>query len=403
MKKFKIIAALLLAVIVASFVLVGCTAKTYNIVIANDIVGGSITVENKTSAAGDIIKVAVSPQEGYRLALGGLTYSSKKFGVNHALGNTFAMLGEDTDVSAKFEKIPVIAAGETYAREGNKIYFGEYPQSIKAESVNIGAAVTGRAGYFMGDDGKMYLKKTGSAFNDNEAIVYSNGVTVGGSEQYFLVEPMTWTILNEKDGKATIMTDNLIDSKAFLDSKNTTDPYGPGDRYNTKPGEDKKVYANNYVNSDIRAFLTDTFYNAAFTDAQQEMMESVTNNNQDGVYEKNKYTEANNNTVDKIYLLDYNDLFDADNGFQTMDDYRQKKIDPMKTSFTTDFARASGAFTQTADTEYGGMGYWWTRSAGKESYQTTVLTSSRGYVNTQGINTYKDSVGVRPVITITLK
>ncbi len=410
MKKFKIISVLLLVVLVASFILVGCTTKTYKI----DVVQGehgTIAVDNANVASDEVVTVTVTPDKDYRLVLGGLAYTSDKFGTSYPVGNTFIMLPQDTVLTAKFEKIPVIENGKSYARvdengnasaTGKTIYFGEYPQSIKADAVTITGEIAGKAGYYNGSDGMVYLKKTGTGFNEN--VVYSNGSKINEVETYFLVVPMTWTVLSEKDGAATILSNSLLDSQAFLEKENTTDPHGPGNRYNTKiDGKDSKVYANNYEQSDIREFLNGDFYTSAFSDAQKALVNNVTNINNDGGVFDNKYSKANGNTEDKVYLLTYDDLFNAELGFQTFDDYKQKKVDPLKSAFTTDFARANGAFTDTLKPKNGGKGYWSTRSTGELSYMMTTITSAAGYVNNHGINTSNANVGVRPVITITLK
>lgn len=422
MKKLKIISILLLVVIMSTFVLVGCSTKTNKITIADDIINGTITVDNTTPESGDLITITVTPADNYRIALGGITYTAEKYGVNYPVGNTFKAFDQDTVVSATFEKIPEIEAGDDYARvnakgepdaEGEIIYFGEYPQSIMAESVTINSAPADTDGYYKGSDGNRYMKKAGTRFNEN--IVYSNGTALNDPnsddvkvDHYFLVMPMTWTVLNEKDGKATIMSDDLIDSKAFLDSKNNNDPYGPFDKFNIKESaggvDNKDVYANNYEHSDIRSFLNGGFYESAFTSAQQAIMTSVSNENNTGVFEDNRYSKANGATEDKIYLLTYDDLFNADLGFYTHEDYKDKEIglDPLKTAITTDFARANGAFTQTIQSSFGGAGYWWTRSSGKHSDSVTVLMGADAYVSSQGINSYNENVGVRPVITIKL-
>ena len=414
MKKLKIMSILLLVVIMATFVLVGCSTNTTKVSIAEGITNGTITVDSATPEVGTDVTITVTPDAGYRIAPGGITYTADKYGVNYPVGNTFVSVDQDTVVNATFEKIPVIKDGETYARvnaagepdaEGETIYFGEYPQSIMASTVTITSATADADGYYMGSDGNRYLKKTGTAFNEN--VVYSNGAAIEAEvDQYFLVLPMTWTVLNESDGNATIMSNDLIDSKAFLDADNTNDPYGIGKMYNIKESaggvDSKEFYANNYTHSDIREFLNGGFYTSAFSPAHQAIMTDVTNVNTDGVYEDNKYSEANATTTDKIYLLSYDDLYDADMSFYTHEDYKDSKkgLDPMKTAFTTDFARSNGAFTNT--TSFGGAGYWWTRSTGNRSDGITVMTSANTYVNTQGLQTYNDNVGVRPVITIKL-
>lgn len=48
-----------------------------------------------------------------------------------------------------------------YVREGDYIYFGEYPQTIKEDNVVISTEQDSR-GYFLGSDGAYYAKVVAS-------------------------------------------------------------------------------------------------------------------------------------------------------------------------------------------------------------------------------------------------
>ena len=140
-----------------------------------------------------------------------------------------------------------------YVREGNYIYFGEYPQSIKASSVTITSTVDSR-GYFLGSDNAYYAKVVASPF-DSAYKFSSNQTVTSGTEYYFKVEPIKWRIISENSGRAVLLCESIIDSSCY-DSTN-----------------------NNYKDSDIRAWLNGTFYTKAFGALEAALIQTVTVDN----------------------------------------------------------------------------------------------------------------------------
>jgi uncharacterized repeat protein (TIGR02543 family) len=76
-----------------------------------------------------------------------------------------------------------------YYRDGDYIYLGEYPQTLKSDDVTITKTIDER-GYYLGSDGFYYAKY---------------------STYYFKVEPIRWRILTEQDGKAFLFCDIIIE------------------------------------------------------------------------------------------------------------------------------------------------------------------------------------------------
>ena len=66
--------------------------------------------------------------------------------------------------------------------DGKYLYFGEYPQTLKSDTVNIVTTTPDRQGYFMGDDGERYYL---------------------WNRDYFKVEPLKWRILTQEDAVRT--------------------------------------------------------------------------------------------------------------------------------------------------------------------------------------------------------
>ena len=106
------------------------------------------------------------------------------------------------------EKVP-------YHVEGEYVYMGEYPQSLKDEGVSITETVDSR-GYYLGSDGYYYAKRTSEIKSDEtHDYHFNNGEAINRSvDYYFKVEPMRWRIFStEDDGSVRLVSDSVIDRK----------------------------------------------------------------------------------------------------------------------------------------------------------------------------------------------
>lgn len=218
--------------------------------------------------------------------------------------------------------------------------FGEYPQTIKANEVTVGTSADTR-GYYLGSDGYYYAKVTATPYSSG--YTFSTGATVSsGTVYYFKVEPIKWRILSESDGTALILCESIIANK----------------RYNEfYEGTKNGVYANNYKESEIRAWLNGEFYNKAFTALQQELIQitEVDNSVDSTGYSSNPYTCENTN--DKIFLPSYWEMVNTAYGFSS--DYTA--YDTARRRLTSDYSRATRAYMSTG-TSYYGNGDWRLRS-----------------------------------------
>ncbi len=254
-----------------------------------------------------------------------------------------------------------------YDREGDYIYFGEYPQTIKADDVTITDVVDDR-GYYLGSDGDYYAKVIGV----RDSYAFSTGEMVyKGKTYYFKVEPIRWRILTEDGGKAFIVCDSIIENMAY------------------DAGSD-----NNYKDSDVRAWLNETFYDVAFNDIQRALMLTTTidNSKESTGFSNNPYTCED--TTDKIFLLSYAEA--------TNSDYFASNSDRQK--LASDYCRANGI---TLNGLAFGRGYntsWWLRSPNYYYGATNsarVIYSSGG---TSGDSMKADSTlhGIVPAMWIQL-
>lgn len=247
---------------------------------------------------------------------------------------------------------------DTYTRDGNYIYFGEYPQSLKADDVTITANMDVR-GYYVGSDGCYYAKVGGNPFN---TVKFQSGEYVQRKIYYFKVEPIRWRILSEDGDTALILCDSIIANKAYNEDRRTS----------------------TYEQSTIRTWLNVQFYNATFNEFQKSLITTTLVDNEFG-----------NNTNDKVFLLNRKDIINADYGFESSDVIG----DTARLMVVSDYARATG--TKMCSDNHG---YWMLGEAHFGSYadsMNVLLVGDNGRADYYSIIT-GDCWGVVPALQIRL-
>ena len=273
---------------------------------------------------------------------------------------------------------------------GAYIYFGEYPQTLKAVDVTI-TETTDSRGYFLGSDGAYYAKVT--AYPYNISYTFSDGSTVvGGTVYYFKVEPILWRILSQSDDTALILCDSIIANKAYQSDYIKID----GKYYTTANGAPEGTYANNYQYSEIRAWLNDQFYNTAFTELERELILTTTVDNSVAStgYNPNQYVCEN--TEDKVFLLSYAEATNSAYGFLT-DGYNYDTARKMQPN---DYSCATGAWISLR-ADYYGNGYWWLRSPVVYYSNFARYVVEDGWLNSNGVSL--SNSGVAPALQIRLQ
>lgn len=230
---------------------------------------------------------------------------------------------------------------QLYIREGDYIYFGEYPQSLKDDSVTIVATTPDSNGYYLGSDNCYYAKVVATPYATG--YTFSNGAKVkSGTEYYFKVEPIKWKIVSQSSNEALILCESILINKAYDTSSNI------------------------YGESDVSVWLVNTFFSSAFDSIQQDFISTVTIDKSDK----------------KVFLISENEAF--------------SNAETRKLS-TTDFARANGAWMTTSAGK--GNGIWWLRTPNEQnSKQVKVVTNSGAASNYELVN--NSGFGVVPALKI---
>ncbi len=282
----------------------------------------------------------------------------------------------------------VVGMQPSVAENGNILY-GLYPQTYVGEESVVSAlnalSPTAANGWYL-YEGEYYAKETAKVYN-NETYTFDDGTAItNGTEYWFKCEPIEWQVLSEEDGSYYLLSTLLLDAQAYYGS------------YEDRTLDGQTVFANNYAESDIRAWLNGEFYETAFyfNDVYLQTRR-VENGASTTELAHNPY--ASKTTQDNVLLLSYQEYLKADYGF-----LKSGEKSSTREAKTTDYARAVGAWCHTRnnkDEESQANGSYWTRSpSGEYGYCATVVNSG-GFMSTYAVD--EESHAVRPAIYLSVE
>lgn len=282
---------------------------------------------------------------------------------------------------------------------GDYLYFGWYPQTVKTADVTVGSTPESN-GYYLGSDGAYYMRATATVTSDgNNYADFKDGTSITqGNEYYFKMERLKWRILTENyegSGNALIVCDTIIDAIAYqpyyknvgLDCYATDEDGTILIDMDATPGQgvddNNQVYANNYKHSEIRKFLNSTFYDTAFTEKQKELI--VTTEVDNGIDSASGAEECLcENTFDNIYLLSIADILNEEYGFKPAGSSVEEIVDSAKIFLTTDFSRAMGAITVVDASQATGAGI-------PEEFAEQLIGAGGAFLRTPTLDLFGDS------------
>lgn len=286
-----------------------------------------------------------------------------------------------------------------YTRKDNKIYFGYYPQTLETNNKIIDKlnkkveTLPNESNSYNWIDYNYYIEDKMESYMfyididlDNDSRFDYRGVYftkyrphythLDGTEQYsiqyqnnyyinnvywFKYEKIEWNILEENDGKATIISSISIDSMDFYPSHLASQF-----EHNGSIGK-----ANNYELSNIRKWLNDNFYNTAF------------NNNEQSIINKSIIkTDDCNDTLDNVFLLSRDEVVS----------YYESWNDRIVSG--TDYAYSQGL------NHIANASYWSLRSPYAPYSGYNLLIDLQGAIIHAEVNS--TFYGIRPVININL-
>ena len=227
--------------------------------------------------------------------------------------------------------------------------------------------------------------------SENEQIIIRDGNTIIFGSYYNKddksKEPLKWDILEEKDGKALIITHDVIDEESFLpgnwyiSKKIKTGLFKSTEMcFNISKDVPNDIYANNYEYSNIRRWLNNYFYNTAFNEEEKKKIQLtlVDNSLSSTSVETNDY--VCNNTQDNIFLLSQKEA------------YKYYKTSEKRNAKRTEYAIKKGVDRGV---------FWWLRSPDYKDSHYACIINDYGDVSSYSVGSA--GLGVRPVCWITLK
>lgn len=338
--------------------------------------------------------------------------------------------GESTPPATEFkwyetpEQLPAGTPG-TCGTEGTYVYFGVFPQDVVPEAnvttLGLETSTTkvtrGYMEFVVGSDGNYYVKCAENAFGSSYKY-NKDGTTVnngGTSIRWFKVMPIKWRVVDTayKDANGNVVGKLLVAENILTANV----PY-----YESQSDHRNGTYPNNYMHSQIRAYLNGISYNAAdsanenkwYDDANSKgkgflqtafgeaVITSIVSTVVDNTKEQMSYDGSSgmnndfvcNSTTVKFFLLSEKEVVNASYCFATYN-----KSDAIRVRETTDFAKANYAHHYTT-TGYGGL--WLLRSP------AWGLSDGVCYVDYEGdadafnncFEVYKASIGVVPALCI---
>ena len=263
------------------------------------------------------------------------------------------------------------------SNDNKTIQYGVYPQTYVSDTSLINSLneldnKNENNWYYF--EGNYYVKEIANPFDSN-CTFNDNTKIIGGNEYWFKCEPIIWNILSNNENSYYLVSSVLLDVKEYYNS------------FSDREIDNSTVYSNNYEYSNIRFWLNDEFYNSAFCLNNSFIQETYLDNSFGEEY-KSK------DTNDKVFLPSYNDYLNEEYGFD-----KDNKLSSTRTTKTTDYARAKGAWYNTEGSlKYNGT--YFTRSASSEYSYCAWNVNSGGYLCEYSVDGITHSV--RPAITISI-
>ena len=266
--------------------------------------------------------------------------------------------------------------------DGKTITYGLYPQKRVGDRILVRELNKIPSpepnGFYLYQDA--YYAKT-VARPDDTYYVFDDGTQiVKGKTYWFKCEPIKWRVLSAKDGTYFILSDMLLDAHRYNEAyEGTKDGY----------------YANNYLNSEIRAWLNGEFLGSAFALADSAILTTCVDNGATTTDFPSYNLYACKYTQDKVFLPSYKDLINLSYGFSmapTEDDRRIAKV--------TDWARARGASCTTSSNRLNN-GWYWLRSPSSDTCYYAWRVYRDGYLCVEYLSHTDGSI--RPAITIKIE
>lgn len=331
----------------------------------------------------------------------GATLSSNEFDFeNTTIDENISLYAKWNEVALyQFHSTVTSCGSESHYSGGSNrtfvlVYFGDWPQTVKAENVTVDESeslIMGAHTYYLGDDGNYYAKCIENAYGNN--YKYSDGSIVSkisaNKTKYFKVEPIKWRVLQEINNVIPTVSDP--DHKAitlFAENILTANiPFYLGN--DNRWINNTNIYPNNYDYSTIQAYLNGVYQEG---DSQEQIYK-------DKGFLQTAFTQNNDPSrlrYSSLYLLDVDKITNENYGFQKNS---STECGPRKKK-TTDYALANYTQLYWDRNNNDVYGYYWLSTPHKTP-QYAQIVQADGWTSIGKVDEYKD-IGIVPALNISL-
>ena len=251
----------------------------------------------------------------------------------------------------------------------NKVTYGLYPQTHVNDEVTVAAlnnlTTTESNGWYL-LNGTYYTKLNGNPYSYGNNT-FDDGTTItSGTSYWFKCELITWKIIATNDNTYTLLVDKILDNVLYGSS-------------------------NMFKKSNLRTFLTTTFYNRAFNLVKNNncILTTTVDNSAATTSSTDSNSRTCEDTSDKIFPLSYQDYLKVEYGFSS-----DAAASSSRQAKATDYMKCNHGYA-IESTNYA---TYWTRSPYASDTEHVSYITEEGKMSLRPINQYQ--TGVRPAMII---
>ena len=352
---------------------------------------GTVAANDKGYLAGSSISATANAKSGY--VFDGWYFNNELVSTSNPFSGT--MPDYDYHLVAKF-----ITQNQYYQQmgiipsvNGTTATYGMYPQRVIRDQALIAnlnnltnSNINSNNGWYYYQN-NYYAKAVAAPESGNSVYFEDGGYVSNGTTYWFKCEPLTWTVYEQSGNYYSLLCDSLVDVHwYYVEQKNTRTVNGA------------TVYQNNYMYSDLRAWLngldgssyncgnftgTNSFIKQAFG-ISSSYLQTMTVDNSGATVAAPTNQYACDNTSDKVTVPTSSEL--SGKFFSTI---AQKP---------NDWCKVNGALVGSYSYNY--QGNYWTRTPYNGNSKQAHIGYYTGSTSAAGVNDYR--VCVRPMIQIKL-
>ena len=252
--------------------------------------------------------------------------------------------GNSSNNGANTEELPtnyidspyILKAGTdgSAGTEATYVLFGEWPQTVKTQDVEITEAIDQDKHLYLGSDGCKYFKMQANPNAYNDGLFSDGSSIVDGTEYYFKVEPIKWIVVTNDyngTGNALLYSEKILISGIHYDMTiywlrdNSENNFV----FKRSSSKDKNIYPSNYEYSFVRAVLNGLSYISHYgnTLIDSYKIDSYEIKFKDNGFLQNAFSSEGQNLIATTYVY---------NGSESMRYYSGTKVADGEESETID-------------------------------------------------------------------